>query len=476
MDTKDAEKAALALHHQTAAAEDRLAELTDHLTDLEARQRAERARLDALAAASASLLGRIGVNAAAVDHSALRPAVTLSPAELHAIDANLPRFEPLAALTFDSWEDYRGQVDAYTRQHPIDTETDPLLQLLGPRRIAEVNRRFRASFGDTRWTRWDYAAVGVAAALASLVDLLLVRIPQDMTFLGKDYTGSPVTKLLSQTADRMTEGGGDSPLLQWLEAARGKLEGAAKVPWDLSTNSAARGIDVPGLRPALHRLMSPGHDPALGFVSGTLDTLRGVCTLIDRHGKLHVIDNPTHQLNNPFTAFIGVIVHLLSDLTTKAGVQPPFFTLTQLLTQQSGFILKTNGARVTYADAARWMVTHGYTVGHFATMSLVPLLTELILRVYFNLAHFDALYDADAGAYLGAGVKLASMRLMAHSLAASGNFLKMWLYGWNPLAFNHAQLIALATTFLAFCKAEAKRDHAIEAALTEGWERLLAPR
>lgn len=106
-------------------------------------------------------------------------------------------------------------------------------------------------------------------------------------------------------------------------------------------------------------------------------------------------------------------------------------------------------------------------------MSLVPLLIELIVRIWFKFSHFDTLYDAPDSARLGADAKLSAMLLMAHTLAAGGNVLKMWLMGWNPLAFNHAELLALVRTFFAFWKAGAKRDAAIEERLVEGWGRLL---
>ena len=473
MDHKDGDKAALVQAHQLQRSQERLSELGEGLSDLERQQRDDRARLDALSQRSASLLARIGVEASEVDHSTLEPSVRLSAEERAGVERGLPHFEPLSTLTFESWGDYQRQVDAYTQTHALDLTTDPIAQLLGPRRVAEVERRFHASFGDLRWNQWDYAAVGLAATLATLVDLVLVRIPRDMNFLGRDYAGSPVTKLFRETADTITDGGGESPLLQWLAGIQGKLERWAKVTYDLSANSKARGIDVPGLRPGTHRLMSLGHDPVLGFVFGTLESLGGVCSLIDRTGKLHLIANAARQLSNPLEAIVKVMVHLLSDLTTRAGLQPPFFTLTQLLSNKSGFVLREGGAPVTYADAARWMYTHGYTLGHFATMSLVPLLIELLVQVYFKLANFEALYDAGAGIKLGANVKLASMLTMAHSLAAGGNVVKMLLYGWNPAAFNWAQMLALARSFWALWKADSERRGAIEESLVEGWGRLV---
>lgn len=99
-----------------------------------------------------------------------------------------------------------------------------------------------------------------AGFLATLLDVILVRIPQDSTFLGKKYAGSPLTKWL-QDRDR-TQDIHD----QFFK----RFEKLAKVPYDASTTKATGGL-VSGMRPATHRLQSLGHDPALGFLFGVAD-------------------------------------------------------------------------------------------------------------------------------------------------------------------------------------------------------------
>ena len=128
---------------------------------------------------------------------------------------------------------------------------------------------------------------------------------------------------------------------------------------------------------------------------------------------------------------------------------------------------------MTWTDAARWMYTNGYTMGHFATMSLVPALVELILRTYIWLTYRDALQDDSPQAHLGHEVKLASMRTMAHTLVMGGDLLKVHLYGLNPAAFNWSQMLALAKAAVATIQATRARDAAIEEHLLNNWTQLL---
>ncbi len=87
-----------------------------------------------------------------------------------------------------------------------------------------------------------------------------------------------------------------------------------------------------GLRPKVHRLMSPGHDPVLGFIFGVTDIMKGTGTYIDKNGdwvRLATSMSPEGLT----TAFLKVFLHLLSDMGTSAGIQPPFFTLLSPLTK-----------------------------------------------------------------------------------------------------------------------------------------------
>ena len=152
--------------------------------------------------------------------------------------------------------------------------------------------------------------------------------------------------------------------------------------------------------------MSPGHDPVLGFVFGVKDIMDGTGTYIDKNGDLRRIGTSMSPegLN---AAFLKVFLHLLSDVGTSAGIQPPFFTLLQLVKSRSPFVLGPSGERVSWTDVARYMYAHGYDLRHFATMGMVPASVEMIIRGW--VTHFCT---CAGGKILFGKYKSARLRVM----------------------------------------------------------------
>ena len=237
------------------------------------------------------------------------------------------------------------------------------------------------------------------------------------------------------------------------------LEKAAKVPYDLSAGNA-----VDGLSPKVHRLMSLGHDPILAFIFGVMDVMSGTGTYIDKQGNLRRIATSMSP-EDLIAAFLNVFSHLLSDVFTSAGIQPPFFTLLQLAKTKSPFILGPSGETVTWTNVARYMYTHGYDVRHFATMGIVPASVEMIVRGWWLCKSFESDDKATP-----TSAKLTSMLMLAHLIATSGNLLKTGvIFGMNPLALNWAQLLALPPVTLAWIIETLKRNRSIRHKLDEEW-------
>lgn len=86
----------------------------------------------------------------------------------------------------------------------IDLSRDPLLQVLPSSQIARSLRSYANEHGDISWDQTDWIVVISAGVLATLLDVILVRIPQNSAFLGKEYVGSPLTRWL-QERDRAKE-------------------------------------------------------------------------------------------------------------------------------------------------------------------------------------------------------------------------------------------------------------------------------
>jgi hypothetical protein len=312
--------------------------------------------LDSLEGESAEVrkaLLSLGVNLRA-SGAAVGPAGTTAPTS--------PGHRRVDSGRSDGFRDLVSRAEGYMQEAGLDPNRDPLLQVLGSSEVAGIEGRYKGDFGEVAWDESDYLVVILAGFVATLLDLCLVRIPTDGAFLGKMQQGSPLTKWLRDNSKSVHQ--------DYL----GHLEKAAKVPYDLSIGDA-----VDGLRPKVHRLMSLGHDPVLGFVFGVKDIMDGTGTYVDKNGDLVRIDTSMSP-ERLTVAFLKVFLHLLSDVGTSAGVQPPFFTLLQLVKAKSPFVLGPSGERVSWTDVARYMYAHGYDLRHFATMGVVPASVEMNVR------------------------------------------------------------------------------------------------
>jgi len=472
MNQSDIEKAILIQTVQLKQVDNRFHELNAYADKVESVERGNRTSLDELDKKMEKMFSSLGIDRKSCDLGSTQGLVTITKEELRSIEYGLPNLEPIQTPTFNSWEDYRQQIPKYMQKNQLNVDEDPLTQMLSSGQIENLDRRYKGKFGDIKWSRWDYGVVGIAALAGILLDIFIVSIPKTEIWRGKEYNGSSVTKYFQESAQKIQSGNSDNEFLNWCGRKQKELEAYAKVPYDISRNNKSTGINVAGLGPHHHRLMSPGHDPILGFISGIIDIMRGTCTLIDRHGVIQTIPNNTGMTTNPLEALVRVAAHLLSDIPTSAGVQPPFFTLLQVIKAKSGVVLGPSGEQVSYSDLARYMYKHGYTLGHFATMSVVPLVIEIIIRTYHKLARFHDVYGSEEETLVSKDLKLCTLLTMGHSLASCGNVFKMYLNGWNPTSFNWAEMLTLVKSFYSLYMAQKEREQAIENHLFNNWQQL----
>ncbi|MEV0717814.1 hypothetical protein [Asanoa sp. NPDC050611] len=343
----------------------------------------------------------------------------------------------------------------------VDLTRDPLQQVLPSGQIARSLRGYAEEHGDVSWDRADWTVVLVAGVLATLLDVILVRIPRDSTFLGKKYEGSPLTKWLQDDnrAQRIHD--------QYFK----RFEKLATVPYDAATTKATGDL-VSGMRPAVHRLQSLGHDPALGFLVGVSDLMHGTGTYIDKAGRLVQVATDATPIGL-INALITQVRHLLSDVYTPAGLQPPLFTLLQVGQVGSPFALGPSGVKVPWTDVARYMYTNGYDLRHFFTMGITPGVVSAVIRGYWLLNSYAT--GGTAARRKLEHAKLTSMLLLGHTIATSGTLLKTGLiFGMNPAALNYNQILAMAPATIAWFKEAIARDYRITQALDKEWELLLA--
>jgi hypothetical protein len=163
-------------------------------------------------------------------------------------------------------------------------------------------------------------------------------------------------------------------------------------------------------------------------------------------------------------ALITQVRHLLSDVYTPTGLQPPFFSLLQVGQVDSPFALDPSGAKVPWTEVARHMYKNGYDLRHFFTMGVTPGVVSAIIRGYWLLNSYAT--GGTAAQRKWEHATLASMLLLGHTIAASGTLLKTGLvFGMNPVALNYNQILAMAPATVVWLKEAIARDHRINQAL-----------
>lgn len=303
-------------------------------------------------------------------------------------------------------------------------------------------------------SKLEWSIVGAAGAIAALLDIILVRTPNGkMTFELFEkklfdcdaYSDSFHPTIFIKSNLGINEQGELNGFLKWLEKV-------CKVPYDQSINRK-----IAGFAPKTHRMLNLGHDPFLGMLFGIFDIFNGSMTAIDINGKLHVVKTFVPDKSTKVLSPLIWLGHLVSDLCTKMGLPIPGWGFTQLL-QFGTFGEKDR----TIADITKYMYLKGYDVRHFAAMSIVPGTIELIIRAYHllsNLNKKEALFSPDQQPILykeieitSSNMKLHKMLFFSHLIATSGNALKIFASGSDPLALNLPQWIA----FIKECHAVSK--------------------
>lgn len=272
----------------------------------------------------------------------------------------------------------------------------------------------------------DWAAVGISGLIASIVDFLVVRIPKDINYLNKyKQNGSELTKFLKSMG--IDDNNQLSPMLKW-------CENNFKVPFDKSVDKNL------GIYPKNHRLKSLGHDTLFGLIFGILDIINGTITVFDKNGDIKILQNGLSIEKGVIFAPIVWVGHIISDICTRQGLPIPGWGFLQMI--QVGSFGKNDK---NIAQISEWMYLNGYDLRHFATMSIVPAIIEIIIRAYHGLSLVEN-KEKSKKSFNGIVVqeieemknnlKLNKMLFLSHGFASSSNAIKVWSNAGNPLAIN----------------------------------------
>jgi hypothetical protein len=97
------------------------------------------------------------------------------------------------------------RAEAHLERLGIDLSRDPLQQVLPDSQIAASLTTFAHEHGDITWTKTDWGVVLAAGAIATLLDVVIVRIPRGTWFLGRHQQGSPLTGWLQGQGARRVD-------------------------------------------------------------------------------------------------------------------------------------------------------------------------------------------------------------------------------------------------------------------------------
>lgn len=479
----DYEKAVVAQKHQVDMSKNRLEELNETLEQLKVDNQCQSDTLDNLNIVMSNLFKDIGIDVSNLDSISTKQDNLLTDEELSNIDKRYENmFLPIREIQFESYEDYLKEVDLYMKEANIDVSKDPINQLFTEKQLKDLSIQYKETYGRLDWNKFDYVIIGISSVVGILLDFFIVRTPPTrikngsiynystvVEFKDKEYKGSNITKFIQDKTTNIYVGNGNSKIELWLQSGVKYLEDYAKVPYDISKNNKNNGIDIKGLCPQYHRIMSLGHDPIMGFVFGVLDILRGSMTVVDKNGLLQILDTGDVSYNI-FDAFVRVFAHFLSDICTPMGIEPPFMSLLQLMTNKTPFILNKDGEKITVNNVIRYMYKHGYDMRHMLTMGIVPFTIELIIRTYYNLTYYDTLINHSKD--VRHIYKKNGMLTIAHSTAMSGDIIKMWMYGWNPTSFNYSEFLVLTKSIISFCKSKKEYNKWLEKEFINTWNNL----
>jgi hypothetical protein len=297
----------------------------------------------------------------------------------------------------------------------------------------QVIRMLNEEYGVLhRLDKYDIAISAVAGLLGAAVDILLVGIPK----AGPDgLAAGPLSNFIRKSFDERF------PNEEMMRLANSKV---SKVPYDAQDNRNTLEY-VEGLSAYYHRLLSLGHDPLLGFISGVFDILSGRMTTIDKSGKLvsQVMENYAERTESSiFAAIAKQIIHLKSDITTSMGLPAPLMGLFNFL--QFGSI---GEEEQKIAEIVQGMYYEGYDFVHFCALSIPAMIVEVVTRIGYAMKRIKEGYTIKESLPVSLNrethTKLATMLFIGHSTTVAVNAGKIY-FTKNPMAINYQQWMAFA--------------------------------
>jgi hypothetical protein len=343
----------------------------------------------------------------------------LSQKEFPALSKQYPHIEMLQAEQLD---ELASLAEVSLRKRGIDLSQDPLIQILEAQEILDIAESYNTRHGRIGWDRADYVVVTVAGIVGTLLDLLLLKIPDNPKFLLTLPQGYALTSWLRENVHRLRE--------DYLTPLKALTEPAEQ------DNKAVR-------------------DSLLAFISAMCDIVRYTGTHVDEHGNVVQAERLSSTTEQEATKqIITMLLRLFSEVFTSIGMESPFERFAE-----------SADAPLAWSEVIQYLHAHGYKPQQLLIEGVLPAAIDLLVKGYWLLKHVDQQDNLER-----LNVKLTSMLLLSHSLVLSGHFAKSGiLFQFNPFALNWDQMLRWVPLAISWINQSIERENSIRAALDEEW-------
>jgi hypothetical protein len=479
---KDIEKALLVQHHQLDHIEQKAVELKNEIDRAKKQEQQMKNNTDELLLELKELTEMLdNIDDQSLNH--IFKELDQLPQQMEQKNTNNKlKVLNIKAVEVGNWKEFIKNIDEYIITYQLDLEKDPITQMLSQDQMIQISKDFDNQFGRVKWDKFDYIFVTVTALVAFVLDVFIVKMPafesrypnkspDKLTFFDvPEEEQSSLGKWINSVINQYLSSDNNELIKQLEKTAKTSYDAVGEAKKFSALFGSPDSIRLNGIN---HRVMTPGHDPILQFIFGVLDVFKGSMTVFGNDGKINVLDNPNYSPVSIIEALMKTVSHFITDIGTKQGVPAPLFTLTQAITLDTPILFKViEGGKQTIRpmklnELARRMYTNGgYNFNHFIVMGIVPTTVELMIRIY---SYFRGYLE---GIPSKKNQKLHSLLTMSHTLAMSGNIVKMGINQWNPLAFNYAELLALSKSVFSFFRASLLRDKDIQKHLMDNWKKI----
>lgn len=339
----------------------------------------------------------------AVDLTEIEPPETL--------DVFIPPVEVLLTDDNATWKEYMESVEVYAQLEHLDLNSDPYRSLLSKREQEAFAAQVRQDYYEQKaqCDVYDYTLAAFCGVVSGLVDVFLVRTPDD-SVIGKasDQTVDKAVMLFAKMNGWKPKDNGN------VASAIGFLERNYKVNYDARFSKDLKdpkGL-LTGMSPSNHHFKSLAHSPDLvGLFFSIFDQFTNKTTVLSNKKALPLRLESSKEssfklvggnlVSKVIAGFFNWLGHVMSDIAGSSGTRghpgkrgsglsAPGFELFQFL-KIGNFQMGADGNKAMMVNLSQ-LVTKVFESGYdarFAAATAVPvLINSLLTRLCFAVKRY----------------------------------------------------------------------------------------